>query len=211
MIDLSNNNGTVDFRRVKQSGENRVYLKRSEGHSFDDPHFDRYYRDARAAGLRVGAYHFARPSSNTPKEEADFFLRLAPQLQRGKSMRHCLDLEDPQVKPSPAIGKWAVEWIRLVHAHVDYHPILYSYGSYAEECAFPHVYAWLWLAAYGRNDGREHPFVIPHPWSADTTVAHQYASAARVPGVEGQCDISHVSHPGLVDVRRLHMKHGLHD
>lgn len=210
MIDLSNNNGHVDFSTLRAHGESRVYLKRSEGLHFNDPTFaDRQHR-AHTVGIKVGAYHFARPSQNSPREEAEFFLRLAPQLHRGHDLRHCLDLEDPAARPSAKIGLWAVEFLRYVRQHSRFHAIIYGSSSYLQECQFQHVYAWLWLAAYGRNDGSEHPFAIPRPWTSRTTVAHQFASTARVPGVEGACDVSRIFHPGLIDVRHLAMRHGLH-
>src|SRR2546423_1467325 len=147
MIDLSNNNGFVNFTRIHEHGERRVYLKLSEGATFHDPTFAARHRHAREAGLKVGAYHFARPSQHTPREEAEWFLRLAPILHRdGKTLRHCLDLEDPAVKPSHTTGQWAAEFLREVRRHARYHAIIYGSGYYLQQCEFEHVYAWLWLA-----------------------------------------------------------------
>lgn len=202
MIDLSNNNGAVDFTKVASHRQFRVYLKLTEGTHFRDGTFNQRYGDARRANLIVGCYHFARPSENTPKEEADFFLRNAPELHTRVNMRHCLDLEDENKVPGRWTGKWAEAWLQLVREHVRYHAILYGNPSYISACEFDRPPAWLWLAAYGRNDGKEYPFLIPHPWNRRTVIAHQYASTARVPGVEGECDISDVFYPQLIDVRR---------
>jgi GH25 family lysozyme M1 (1,4-beta-N-acetylmuramidase) len=208
MIDLSNNNGTVNFRTVRAHGQRRVYLKRSEGTSFIDHTFDARHRDAIAAHMKVGAYHFARPSQNTPREEADFFCRLMPRLERAHSLRPCLDLEDPGVKPSPKIGKWAVEWLHLVRDSLHYLPIIYGGAYYMEPCQFERVPCGLWIAAYGRNDGREYPFHTPAPWNKNRitrrhVLAHQFASTAHVPGCAEPVDISRVYRPRLIDVNRL--------
>lgn len=204
MIDLSNNNGHVDFHKVRQQGHQRfVYLKRSEGATFTDGTFDKRYRDAVAAGLRVGAYHFARPSRHTPREEADHFLRLLPHLHVGRDLRPCLDLEDPDAPGSPSVGRWAEEWLHIVRKHIGWHPIIYGGAYYLAPCQFRKPPAWLWIAAYGRNDGVEHAYIIPRPWKQRQVVAHQFASTAHVPGCTGQVDLSHVLRPRLVQVRRV--------
>lgn len=214
MLDLSNNNGPVNFETVHAHGQRRVYLKRSEGTHFIDKTFPNLYARARHAGMIPGAYHFARPSQNTPSEEAQFFLRLLPQLEPGKTLRPCLDLEDPDVTPSAETGKWAVEWLRRVNDNLPFRERAILYGSpfYMEACQFRRVPTGLWLAAYGRNDGKEHPFHIPAPWShswraRQRVLAHQYASTARVPGCSGQVDISHVFRPHWLTVHRLHGRH----
>lgn len=203
MIDLSNNNGSVDFQAVKHS-HGRVYLKRSEGANFTDGKFVEFHAAARNAGLRPGAYHFARPSQFSPQEEAHLFLRLAPPLKRGgANLRHCLDFEDERVAPSPVIGRWAEEWLTIVRNHTGFYPIIYGNAYYLEGCQFRRVPGALWLASYGRNDGREYPFLVPHPWTYQGVAAHQFSSVARVQGVAGACDISRVIHPRELQIGRL--------
>lgn len=206
MIDLSNNNDAVNFRTIAAHRQYRVYLKLTEGTHFRDATFDARYREARNAGLIVGCYHFARPSENTPREEAEFFLRNAPQLHTRVNMRHCLDLEDPNKKPGPFLAAWAQTWLEYVRKEINWHAILYGNPSYLGACDFRTAPAWLWLASYGRDDGREYPYTVPRPWNRRQVIAHQYASTARVPGVGGECDISHVFYPNLIDVRRLRFR-----
>ncbi len=199
MIDLSNNNrGAIDAVRLRKAGQERVYLKLTEGSGF----VDRTHASRRAAlvkaGLRVGEYHFARPSSNTPAEEARFFLEHLPKLTKRSSLRPCLDLEDPDASPTSRIGRWALKWIELVHRESGHVVVIYGSPSYLLDCHLVGPPAPLWLASYGRNDGREHPFQIPRPWRR--VAAHQYASVARVAGVVGPVDISHVFRASDLDV-----------
>lgn len=191
MLDLSNNNGgKVDFHKVFNIGHRRVYLKATEGTSFVDATYAQRRKDANAAKLLTGAYHFAHGQAS-PKEEADFFIKHLGALSTAKDLRPVLDLEMGHA--SPALGKWAVEWLAYVKKHVGILPVVYSYASFAEACAFSKRPAALWLAAYGRNDGKEYPYSIPKPWKA--IAAHQYASRATVPGVSGFADVSHVFTP----------------
>jgi lysozyme len=203
MIDLSNNNGSVNFSSVREAGQYRVYLKRSEGADFADPTFTGRYKAARDAGMRVGCYHFARPSKFTPKQEAVFFARLAPPLVDRISLRHALDLEDPNITPGPNVAEWAIEFGELVYEYIgDQQLLLYGSPGYLGPCRFPvrpACFAGLWLASYGRNNGIEYPFTTPAPWVPADVLAHQYADTARVPGCNGPVDISRVF-SGRIDV-----------
>ena len=57
-LDVSNHQGTIDWPAVARDGIDAAYLKATEGATFEDPTFETNWRAARAAGLRVGAYHF---------------------------------------------------------------------------------------------------------------------------------------------------------
>src|SRR6266516_1877387 len=134
MLDLSNHQGPVDFKRVQQSGQRLVYLKCSEGTSYTDPLFAGYRSHAQAAGLLTGAYHFARPHRNSAAAEAKHFLALLPKLS-AKDLRPCLDFEDGA--PSSRFAAWAAEWMGHVLDGCRVAPILYSYASYVSTCRFP--------------------------------------------------------------------------
>lgn len=58
-VDISAHNGQVDFRRLATAVD-FVFIKVSEGATWNDRGFDENYRKAREAGLKVGAYHFFR-------------------------------------------------------------------------------------------------------------------------------------------------------
>jgi GH25 family lysozyme M1 (1,4-beta-N-acetylmuramidase) len=70
LIDVSNVNGSVDFREVRHAGIAGAFLKVSEGLDFNDSRFAEFRREARRAGVRVGGYHFARPDHHpyTPRQ-----------------------------------------------------------------------------------------------------------------------------------------------
>jgi GH25 family lysozyme M1 (1,4-beta-N-acetylmuramidase) len=199
MIDLSNNNATGhDFRRARQhGGQLRVMLKLVEGTGFVDPVFKTLRNRALAAGLRVGAYDFLRPLEATPTEAADFLLRHLLPLKRGRDLRPALDAE--QGKPSARVGQWVTQTAKIVTAHVGAQPLIYGSAGYLESCVFERVPGPLWLAAYGRNDGKEHPVgKLPRPWQR--MAAHQFTSRGRVAGISGECDVSHVFVPALVEL-----------
>jgi lysozyme len=197
VVDLSNNNaGPIDFRRVRENGIRGVYLKCTEGRTYADRYFSEWRQEAQVAGLRTGAYHFARPDNNSPDAEAEWFLAHLPELT-AKDWRPCLDFE---VRPADA--DWARAFNQAVHAGIDLLPLLYTYPSFAAELhAEEPIGSGLWLASYSRNDGSEHPFAVPAPWRS--TVGHQFTSNARVPGIPGRVDLSTFTQPEAVDTVRL--------
>ena len=78
-IDLSSHNGEVDFRKVVDAGVKYAWIKVTEGTTHTNPGCEKKFEDARAEGLIVGAYHFARPDTYTSdpldwQREADNFL-----------------------------------------------------------------------------------------------------------------------------------------
>jgi lysozyme len=186
LVDLSNNNGTVDFARLaKVPGIVGVYLKATEGRTFTDWTFHERRLEAERHGLRVGAYHFAR--FGLCRDEAEHFAHVAGACHR-RDLRPALDAE---VGSGHGLAGWSREWVRRVWQLTGTLPIFYSFPAWIE-AARPDepIGAALWLAAWGRNDGTEHPYSVPRPWRH--VAAHQFTSEGRVPGVTGFCDVSSV-------------------
>ncbi len=76
-IDVSHHQGAIDWTKVAGDEVAFAYLKASEGGGHRDRQFARNWREARAAGLAVGAYHFftfCRPGA----DQAANFLAAVP-------------------------------------------------------------------------------------------------------------------------------------
>lgn len=69
-IDISHWQGAIDFEKVKACGIQFVIIKAggSEKGYFTDRQFENYYRMAKLAGLKVGAYYYAGPSFTNTNE-----------------------------------------------------------------------------------------------------------------------------------------------
>jgi GH25 family lysozyme M1 (1,4-beta-N-acetylmuramidase) len=202
MLDLSNNNASGhNFKTAyEKGGQRRVYLKRVEGTAFVDRAYPGLRRSALAAGFRVGAYDFLHPLEATPKEAADFLLgKLTQPLKAGRDLRPALDCEEGT--PSAKVGVWISQVALEIRRVLGFKPLIYGSGYWLESCSFRTAPGPLWLAAYGRNDGKEYPVGrLPAPWRA--LGAHQYTSEARVVGIRGLCDLSHVYVSSAVEVPR---------
>lgn len=199
MLDLSNNNATGhDFKRAHGHGQLRVYLKAVEGTTFSDRTYLALRTAALKAGMHVGAYDFLHPGEASPAKAAGYLLaRLPARLMPGRDLRPCLDCEHGT--PSPDIGGWITEVAAIVTKKTGVKPLIYGSGWWLEACAFKQAPGPLWLAAYGRNDGKEYPVgKLPRPWKV--LAAHQYTSTARVVGINGEVDLSHVYVPTSIEI-----------
>lgn len=76
-IDVASHQGPIDWQAVARDDIDFAYLKATEGADFTDRLFRSNWRDARAAGLHRGAYHFFTLCS-PGAAQARQFLRVAP-------------------------------------------------------------------------------------------------------------------------------------
>jgi lysozyme len=78
-IDVSYYQGKIDWKKVKAMKDDEVkisfaFIKATEGLLRVDPYFQRNWREAPKAGIKVGAYHFFRPQKSG-LWQANFFLQ----------------------------------------------------------------------------------------------------------------------------------------
>jgi lysozyme len=125
-LDVSHYQGRVDWTRVAAAGYRFVYLKANEGRGVVDRTFARNAREAAAAGLLVGAYHFARPDGKPgdAAAEADAFLRVAP--PRAGGLAPMLDLETAGTLGPRALQGWTRAWLIRVTQRAGIRPIIYA-------------------------------------------------------------------------------------
>lgn len=192
LLDLSSNNGHVDFHKVKAAGFVGVWLKASEGENFVDQLYSPNRIAALAAGLHVGAYHFARPDLHpkTAEKEACNFCRTVGSLWSEHDLLPVLDFE---TKAGELTSAQMVEWARTFNAYTKARlqawPLFYSFPAFIMELKpkLP-IGGGLWLASWGPNDGSYHRAKAPKPWAK--VLVQQYTSKGRSNGVLGNVDIS---------------------
>lgn len=202
VVDVSNAQGQVDWAKVAAAGVHGAFYKASEGATFIDPFHAQNRAGAARAKIHAGAYHFARPDRNDPAHEADHFAAVVGQLHPFE-MVPVLDLEVAGHTGAGDAVDWARAFSQRFHGHLGVYPIFYSYPAFidAMRAAAAHPFdtpigGGLWLAAYGRNDGTEHPYQVPAPWKKARL--HQFTSNGRLAGVAGRVDLSHTGALPLV-------------
>jgi lysozyme len=192
IVDLSADQANANFAAAKaDGGVVAVFLKATEGATYQDPAFLSLYDKVRAENLKIGAYHFgtARPAADQVENFINTVTRIAGSFHNIVPM---LDLEHNDLSPdntmSPDLGEaWVAEFVRRTGKT----PVLYA-GGYLRDLGGARnrpalAGCPLWVAAYTNN-----PAVLPG-W-ADWTL-WQFTGdgkgphAGEVPGL-GYCDQS---------------------
>jgi GH25 family lysozyme M1 (1,4-beta-N-acetylmuramidase) len=193
-IDISHHqSGRLDLTAAKRAGLRWMYVKATEGTSFKDKTHRARVRQARAAGLPVGAYHFARPEGGDAAAEARFFL--ANIDIRAGDMVPMLDLEDIGDLTLAQLTEWTGVWVRTVNQEIrrkglSGKPVIYTPFNLTKGFG-----CLLWVARY--SDDFRAP-VIPRPWQRAAIWQHsngRLGPVKHVPGV-GRVDVN-AMHPDL--------------
>ncbi|MBR6916696.1 MAG: hypothetical protein IKN38_00795 [Clostridia bacterium] len=96
-IDVSLYQRGMDFSTAKNEGVGFAIIKASEG-DFADPAFEENYKAAKAAGLKVGAYHYLRAATEADAAAAAKFT--VDKCLDGKVFEYPIfvDVEDPSLR-----------------------------------------------------------------------------------------------------------------
>lgn len=119
LVDLSHYDKITDINAVKAAGILGIVNKASEGLGYKDDTYASRRKQAEAAGLKWGAYHFVRPGDQVA--QAKFFLGL---VGDPTGLMLMCDWEVPGV--SVAAMK---QFQQAVFDKVGRYPVLYSYGA----------------------------------------------------------------------------------
>jgi GH25 family lysozyme M1 (1,4-beta-N-acetylmuramidase) len=186
-IDVSNNNGDVDWDIVLTTGIKWAASKISEGTWFRDGWFADNWAEKKRIGIARVAYDFARPSKCSPQEEAQYFLdafeALGCRIETGDIM--ALDLEDPDVPVGVDLSSWAYNWCKYVEGALGFKPIVYTSPGYIADHK---LYNEPRLGEYGlwaANWRADFP-PAPAPWAL--VAFWQNGVYDSWPGLVGQCD-----------------------
>jgi len=197
VVDISSNNiHPIDWTKVVKGGVAGAYIKNTESTNYVNPYFTTDKRNATAAGVPWGVYHFAQPGKADPVASAKFFIANGGALGQ---LPPALDLEVTKLSPL-ATAQWALTWLQTVQALSGRKPIIYvGYYFPASQYGFLASYD-LWLPAYS-NGYQPAPNVcalarpkVPNPWvvSGEGWQLWQFTSVANPSGLLGHIDLSAV-------------------
>lgn len=191
-VDLAEYQGDVDFQAVKDSGVDFVILRiggryySDEGALFEDGRFDTYYEQAKAAGLKVGAYFFSQAAnSDEATEEAIYVVTKL----NGRTLDYPVafdweTIEDDDARTDQLSGRTITAMAEKFCDTVEskgYKAIVYAstslmLQSYDFETMKDYEF---WLADYREFPNMYYDFAI---W--------QYATDGAVSGIDGTVDLN---------------------
>lgn len=192
-IDVSNNNGAVDWAAVATSGVRFAATKITEGTWFRDGYFRPNWDGMRAEGLVRIAYHFGRPDRSRGAAgaiaEANYLIDAFDLLGSAIETGDCLALDQEQPGVTGDYSGWTWAWVQQVADRAGFLPMIYCAPETIQRMQLyrePRLAnCGLWLASWGVPT----PPQAPAPW--DLVAIHQtgVGGPGSVPGVTGECDL----------------------
>lgn len=183
-IDLASYQGYPDWTAVANSGIAFAITKATEGVAYTNPTFGHNWDGAKSFNITRGAYHFGRPSLNSPEAEGEFFAGTVIRAGFETGDLAVLDLEDTDAFGD--LGGWTLAWLRYVEQRLGVKPLLYTGAWYSGPHnlgAYPGLGDYgLWLAAYQGTMPQP-----PAPWNV--VAIWQYSARGTVAGIDGDVDL----------------------
>jgi len=178
-IDVSTYQGRIDWPKVARQQVRFAFIKASEGATLRDARFGRNWREARAAGILSGAYHYFQPNRDGG-EQARLFISTVP-LRPG-DLPPVLDVEAPRFHDVAELRREIHQWLDAVETHYQVRPILYSNYAFYRHYLAGHFDDYpLWLAHYE---------VARPALPASRWIIWQHSDEAYVPGIRGTVDFN---------------------
>lgn len=180
-IDISEFQGEIDFEEVRRSGIEAVYIRVGAG-EYTDEYFAENYERAKAAGLKIGFYHYVTARSvDEGRRQARFFASLA--AGREPDMRLAMDFEYFGSLSVSQINAISEAYLDELTALTKREAVIYSDLSNARNIfsrALAEKYP-LWAAQYGADEPSANG-----KWRE--WVGFQYTDEGKVGGIYGNVD-----------------------
>lgn len=192
-IDVSGWQRIIDFKKVKESGIEIVYIKSSEGSNSVDSYFSRNYREAKANGLKVGFYHYVTARNvKEAEEQANHFVKTIAGTK--PDCKLAMDFESFGNLSNTEVNKIAKKFLEIVEKLTNKEVIVYS-NTYSARTVFSKEIAEkynLWVAQYGVKEPSANG-----KWNK--WVGFQYTDKGRVNGINGYVDRDKFTNQVLLD------------
>ena len=190
-VDVYSGNSTINWNQVKAAGYTFAWAKATEGVGYTDSEYLNYAVNGVSAGMKMGAYHFARgdlnPTNAGAINEANYFLSVAQPYITSCQLPPALDLEGSYWQTnftSAQLTAWIQNWMTTVETATGIKPVLYIGSS---NCSY--VNSSLNTYPLWRDDLTNTPPANIGVWT--TWAINQYSWTATVSGISGsQTDVN---------------------
>jgi GH25 family lysozyme M1 (1,4-beta-N-acetylmuramidase) len=178
----------INWSAVRASGARFAFVKVSEGNWYANPYQAGDISAARAAGLDVGGYHFARPRLplSTAVTDAKTFASQLGNVRQPGMLPPVLDVETTGGLSGANVTAWVRSFLSTLEPAVGRTPMIYSgawfwQGYMGNPMGFSHYP--VWVAQYTPGDTGPNLF---SDYSYSTF--WQYSGGSYVPGISGAVD-----------------------
>ena len=181
-IDVSRHQGRINWSEVTSfrfDGKKFefVFIKATEGSTWQDPEFSYNWRKAKSYGILRGAYHFYQPRVNSKKQMRNFTAKV--KMSRG-DLPPVLDVEIESSLPRSTYRAGVLNCLRIMEQTYGVIPIVYTNQK-------------LYREYFNHPDFRRYPFWISRLRSTKPrTRWHfwQFTYEAVIPGTNEYVDVN---------------------
>ena len=180
-IDISNNNGSIDFNKVKSAGIEVVIIKATEGVDWIDPLLEEHYNNACGKGFSIGFYHFMSEKTNPSKQAEDFYKAIK---NKEYNVLPCLDIEvNSYHRNATQITDRCLEFLKSFKELSGLNCMIYTGGYFGRDNLDSRIKGYpCWAAHYGVSKPMDMGFI--------NVVGHQYTEKGIIPGINGNVDMN---------------------
>jgi GH25 family lysozyme M1 (1,4-beta-N-acetylmuramidase) len=204
-VDVSNWQGSVDWLQVGDDGYSFMFAKATEGTTFTDITYAVNRAGVQGIGLRLGAYHFARPAGSNDAAivssaiaQADHFIDIA--APNSGDLPPVLDLETNGGLAPTALTRWTQAWLDEVAARTGVRALIYASPSFwktslGDTTSVAGAGSPLWIAHWTKNAG---PLVPASNWNGLGWSFWQWSKCESVPGFARCVDADRANGPSAI-------------
>lgn len=182
-IDVSHHQGHIDWNRVSEDKQvNYCFIKATESNNFTDSRYAENLRRARAAGVKVGAYHFFSPTTS-PVAQLQNMISVVKKDEQ--DIIPLIDVEKIGRRANVhAFQQRLKTFLVAVEKHYGIRPLVYTGENFYNKYLAGHFTDYRFMIAKYRE---------PEPRLNDRetiVLMWQYTSTGTISGVTGDCDQS---------------------
>ena len=191
-IDISHHQGKINWKKVARHKDLQfVYIKATEGGTYQDPRYKHNLKKARRRGLKVGSYHFMRTTSSVWLQFLNFVSHVPKKKQ---DLVPVIDVEECKNWTSQQLADSVALMSKLLEKVYGQKPMIYTgqnfYNKHLQN-RLPHHP--LWVACYSNTPPKiNSPYLI---W--------QFTQKARLNGISTTVDLNRFSSKGNIKMLEL--------
>lgn len=186
VIDVSKYQGNIDWVKVKNQGVNIVMIRSGYGFTNDnsqvDPKLYDNIKNAHAAGLKVGIYHYSyAKNEQEAKNEADYCLKAIKGYDIDLQVAYDIEEDIHESLQSEQVNNLAIAFCEKIKS-AGFTPMIYSkYEFFQRKFNYNKVSKYdLWIAQYSDNCTFNRNYTM---W--------QYTKTGLIDGINGKVDFSY--------------------
>ncbi len=189
-IDISSHQGDIDWTKVASDPYIRfVYIKATEGATYQSSHYRFNVEGARRHGILVGSYHYITSTSPIDAQARNFTMQATRQSQ---DLIPMIDVEERGQWSRSQLIDSVAKLAGLLERHYGRKPMIYSTIDFYNKNLAPHFNKYpLYIGRYSSSAPQIN-------WQGNYTV-WQFTENGIIPGIDAYVDLCHYRDDGWLN------------